>query len=91
MRREAVPRLAKAITQVIREKDFVAEGKTDDQIQSLVEWALQNNLDQERDIEEQAKKLMEKYKDQVASGAIDPQKAYQLIKKQIAQERKFVF
>ncbi len=41
-------------------------------------------------IEEEVKRLMEQYRDQIASGSIDPQKAYMMIKKQVAKDKKFI-
>ena len=51
---------------------------------------IHKNLDEETAIEEGVKKLMEQYRSQIASGSVDPQKAYMMIKKQVAKERKFV-
>ncbi len=59
-------------------------------IAEKIAGAIHQNLDQEQKIEDEVKKIMEQYKSQIASGAIDPQKVYMMIKKQVAKERKFV-
>ncbi len=51
---------------------------------------IQKNINQELGIEEEVKRLMERYKGDVASQSVDPQRAYQMIKRQVAKEKKFI-
>ncbi len=62
----------------------------EDKVVARIEVIIGKNIDEEAAIEEEVKKLMDQYRDQIGSGAIDPQKAYMMIKKQVAKERKFV-
>ena len=55
-----------------------------------IQAVIQRNIDEEHAIEEEVKRLMDQYRAQVASGAVDPQKAYQMIKRQVAKEKKFI-
>lgn len=55
-----------------------------------IEAIIQKNIQDELVIEDEVKKLMDQYRQQIASGAVDPQKAYQMIKKQVAKEKNFV-
>ena len=64
----------------------VGEAKILEKIQAVI----QKNVDEEAAIEDQVKKLMDQSRAQIGSGSIDPQKAYQMIKKQIAQEKNFI-
>ncbi len=60
------------------------------QVIQKIEAVIQKNVDDEMKIEDEVKKLMDQYRVQIASGAADPQRVYQMIKKQVAKERKFV-
>ncbi len=59
-------------------------------ILARIEAVFQKNMAEEFQIEEEVKTLMERYRSQVASGEVDPQKAYQMIKRQVAKEKKFI-
>lgn len=60
------------------------------QVAERVERAISKNIQEELEIEEEVKRLMDQYRAQVASGSVDPQRAYQMIKREVARERKFV-
>jgi Holliday junction DNA helicase RuvB len=46
--------------------------------------------EEEATIEEEVRKLMDQYRRQIGSGEIDPQRVYEMIKKQGAKEKKFI-
>jgi len=87
---EEIQRIARRIVRNLKEKG-VASFKTDEsKILARIEAVFVKNLNEEGAIEEEVRRLMDQYRAQVASGAIDPQKAYQMIKKQVAKDRKFI-
>ena len=48
------------------------------------------NMEAEEQIDLEAKKMMEKFRSQIESGDMDERKVFQMIKKQIAKDKKFV-
>lgn len=90
MRSEDIKKLAALILKHLRESGTATFRVPENQVEEKIGQIVFNNLDEEAKIEETAKKLMEQHRAQMTSGAIDPQKAYMMIKKQVAKERKFV-
>ncbi|MBI2982409.1 MAG: DUF507 family protein [Deltaproteobacteria bacterium] len=89
LKKEQVAKLAQKITGALKKAD--CRFKVDEnRIRGKIEAIIQNNIDQESAIEAEVRKLMEKFRDQMASGSVDPQRAYQMIKKQVAKERNFI-
>jgi uncharacterized protein len=90
LKREEITKIAGLIQRHLKDAGLVTSKSTDDRIRERIETVIAKNLEEEAAIEEEVKKLMEQYRSQIASGAIDPQKAYTMIKKQVAKERKFI-
>lgn len=90
LKREEIHKIAELVVKNLSAHSLMISKSGTDQLLSKIETVLQRNMDEEAAIEEEVKKLMEQYRSQIASGTIDPQKAYMMIKKQIAKERKFV-
>lgn len=90
LKREEILKLSGLIADHLKVDAAVSFKTPDDQVRSIIEQAIYKNLQDEVAIEEEVKKIMEQYRSQIASGAIDPQKVYTMIKKQVAKERKFV-
>lgn len=90
MKQGEISRIARQILGNLKERG-VAVFKVDaGRLQARIEAVFVKNLNEETAIEEEVRRLMDQYRAQVASGAIDPQKAYQMIKKQVAKDRKFI-
>lgn len=90
LKKEEITKLSLRILKGLKEHGLIIPKAPEDKIQSRIELAIYKNVEEEALIEEQVKKIMEQYRSQIASGSIDPQKAYTMIKKQVAKERKFV-
>ena len=90
MRREEVAKLSGLILKNLRDKSLVTPKVAESSLLAKIELVILRNLEQEEAIHEEVKKIMEQYRAQIASGAIDSQKVYSMIKKQVAKERKFV-
>lgn len=76
-------------------RDMKAEGvftttASEEDLRSAIEGVILRNMEEEVAIEDEVKKIMEQYRAQIASGAVDPQKIYMMIKKQVAKDRKFI-
>jgi hypothetical protein len=87
---DEIRRIAGQILKGLKERGTATFQAPEEKVQERVEGVILKNLEEEAAIEEEVKKIMEQYRSQIASGSIDPQKAYMMIKKQVAKERKFV-
>ncbi len=90
LRREAIEDLAGQIFRALKEAALIQPRVAATAIQAKIALTIHKNIEEEILIEEEARKIMDRYRSQIASGAVDPQKMYQMIKKQVAKERKFV-
>lgn len=90
LKTDEIRRIAALILKNLQERSLIVPRVGEDQIVARIETVFAKNLQEEQAIEEEVKKIMEQYRSQIASGSIDPQKAYMMIKKQVAKERKFV-
>ena len=90
LRREEIAKLAGLILKNLKDKSLITLLVSENEIFAKIESVIQKNLEQEVAIEDEVKKIMEQYRSQIASGSIDPQKAYMMIKKQVAKDRKFI-
>ncbi|MBI2082395.1 MAG: DUF507 family protein [Deltaproteobacteria bacterium] len=89
LKKEQITKLARAVTAALK-KSGCSLKADEARISERIESVIQKNIDEEMMIEQEVKKLMEKFRDQMASGSVDPQRAYQMIKKQVAKERNFI-
>ena len=89
-KKEEIAKLSRLIFESLKTHSLLKGTVVESKIISKTEAAISKNLEDEAAIEEQARKLMDQYRSQIASGAVDPQKAYMMIKKQVAKERKFI-
>lgn len=90
LKREEIRKIAEAVLKNLNDHSLIASKTPNDKVLERIETLIARNLEEEAAIEEEVKKLMEQYRAQIASGSIDPQKAYMMIKKQVAKERKFI-
>ena len=90
LKKEQVAKIAHQVAENLKTKKLVTLKCSEAQYFGTIEAVIQKNLDDERAIEDEVKKLMDKYQAQIASGAIDPQRMFMMMKKQVAKERKFV-
>ena len=90
LKREEIAKLSRLIMSHLVTAKLRELQVGEDKVIAKIEGIIGKNIDQEAAIEEEVKKLMDQNKEALSSGAIDPQKAYMMIKKQVAKERKFV-
>jgi len=90
LKREEIAKIASLIQKHLKEGSHLANAAADDRVRERIEAIIVKNLQEEAAIEDEVKRLMEQYRSQIASGAIDAQKAYMMIKKQVAKDRKFI-
>jgi len=90
LKREDIDKLAKSVLKHLKDRGLFSGPVQDLEVESQIANVLFQNLDEEKKVEEAVSKIMEQYRAQIASGSIDSQKAYMMIKKQVAKERKFI-
>lgn len=90
MKKEEIDRLARLIVANLKDRKVAAFKAPEERLVSRVVSVFTKNLEEETAIEEEVRKLMDRYRAQIGSGEIDPQKVYQMIKRQVAKERKFI-
>lgn len=84
-----VKKLSTAIFVELQNKKLLQILSSPEKVVSKIESVIMADVNAELEIEQTARKVMEQYRAQVESGAIDYQKMYSLIKKQLIKERKF--
>ncbi|OGQ05949.1 MAG: hypothetical protein A2W61_04030 [Deltaproteobacteria bacterium RIFCSPLOWO2_01_44_7] len=81
--------LARHIVKSLQQKKVATFGIPDDQLASLLVEVFEKNEAEEEKLNEDAKRLLEQNKKKIGL-QIDEEKAFGMIKKQLAKERNFV-
>lgn len=81
--------LAKHILKRLQSKNLVTFAKTNEEIVICFIEVFRNNFEEEEKINAQARKLLEQNKAKLGLN-IDEEKAFNMIKKQLAKEKNFV-
>jgi len=72
----------------LQSKNLAAFQKSGEEIASLISGIFHQNFDEEFKLNDEAKRLLEKNKAKIVN--IDEEKAFSMIKKQLAKEKGFV-
>ncbi len=89
-RQEEAGKIARLVFKHLKDHSLITARESDEKILGKIEAVYLKNLQDETDIEQETKKIMEQYRAQIASGAVDSQKIYSMIKKQVAKDKKFI-
>lgn len=81
--------LAKHIFKELESQKLLALQKTPEEILALIASVFNQNMEEERKLDEEAHRLLEQNKRKIGL-TIDEERALQMIKKQLAKERNFV-
>ena len=90
LKQEEITRIARQLLKNLKERGAASLKADEAKVLSRIEAVFLKNLNEEAAIEDEVRKLMDQYRRQIGSGEIDPQRAYQMIKKQVAKEKKFI-
>ncbi len=85
-----IKKLSRLIYDALIAGDLLDILSSDKAVLEKIQSVLSNDAKLEEQIEAQAKKTMEQFKAQIESGEIEYQKMYNMVKKQIMKEKKFV-
>ncbi|MDP2600759.1 MAG: DUF507 family protein [Deltaproteobacteria bacterium] len=81
--------LARHIIKVLKEKKLANFGQSDENLASQVASIFKNNFEQEQKLNDEAQKLLDINKKKIGQN-IDEEKAFSMIKRQLAKEKNFV-
>ena len=90
LKKATLQRLATNLVTSLISKQLLQPKVDTHQLIEAVATILIQNMEEERAIEDETRKLMERYRSQIDQGHADPQRLYMMIKKQVAKEKKFI-
>lgn len=90
LKKEQIEKIAHRIVTGLQTKKLATFKVSEEKIFVKVVEIFTNNLLQEDKLDEEVRRLMEQYQDQIAKGQMDRQKVFQMIKKQLVKERNLV-
>lgn len=90
LKKEQIDKITHLVVRALREKKLVTFKSSEGVVLTKIFEIITKNLEEEEKIDNQVRKLMEQYQSQIASGQLDRQKVFQMIKKQLVKEKNFV-
>ena len=89
LKHSQIDSLAKHIIKDLKDKKLASFQKSDEDLADLVVEAFRGNFDEEQKLNNDAQKLLDQNKKKIGQN-IDEERAFAMIKKQLAKERNFV-
>lgn len=90
LKKEQIQKIAELILKRLKEKKIATFKVAEEKILNRIQEIIIKDLRVESDLDDEVRKMMEKYKAQIDSGHIDYQKMFQMIKKQLIKDRGLV-
>jgi hypothetical protein len=90
LKKEQIDKISRILFQAIQSKNLATFKVSEEKILSKISEIITKNLLEEDKIDDQVRKLMEQYQTQIASGQLDRQKVFQMIKKQLVKDKNFI-
>jgi uncharacterized protein DUF507 len=90
LKKEQIEKISHLVVKGLQAKKLATFKVSEEKILGRIVEIFTNNLLQEDRLDEEVRKLMEQYQDQIAKGQLDRQKVFQMIKKQLVKERNLV-
>ena len=85
-----IQRIAKMVIKHLAEKKLFEPKRDLPFLENRIVELLMANMQEEADIDNETKKMMEQYDAQIKAGQIEYHKMYRMIKQQLAKDRNFV-
>lgn len=85
-----IKKLSHHVFQKLTEKKILQLRAKETQIIESIIKVITTNLQEEMRIEEQARQMLDQHIKKLPPGELDSQRAFQMIKKQLAKEKKFI-
>lgn len=90
LKKEQTQKIAELVLKNLREKKLITPRVPENKILESIYAVITNDLMAEVKIEDEARKLMDKYRAQIESGMLNERELLMKIKKQLAKERKII-
>jgi len=90
LKKDQVEKASRLILNALKEKGKTTFKVSEDKIYLKILEVFLGDLQAEDKLDADVKKIMEQYRAQIASGQVDSQKVFQMIKKQLIKERNLV-
>jgi len=90
LKKEQVQKISELVVKALGRTKAASFKVPEEKILLRVNEIVTHNLVQEDKLDEEVRRLMEQYQNQIAQGQLDRQKVFQMIKKQLVKERNLV-
>lgn len=90
LKKEQIQKISELILKGLKDKKVATFKVSEEKVLNRIVEVITKDLRVESDLDEEVKKMMDKYKAQIDAGHIDYQKMFQMIKKQLIKDRGLV-
>ncbi len=90
LKKDQVEKVSRLVVNALKEKGKTTFKVPEDKIYHKILEVITGDLQAETKLDNDVRKIMDQYKAQIASGQVDAQKVFQMIKKQLIKERNLV-
>lgn len=87
---EQIQKISKMVLKKIKGSEHVTFKVSEEKILEKIAGVITKNMHEESKLDEEAQKKMDQFRSQIKSGDLDEHRAFQMIKKQLAKEKKFI-
>ncbi len=88
LKKEQVHKLAEQILRNLKAKNLLTLRKKEPEVLEAIVKVIHDDLEAEVKLDQDARQMMETYRAQIQAGSVDEQRLFQMIKKQLAKDRK---
>lgn len=88
LKKEQVHKLAEQILRNLKAKNLLTFRKKEPEVLEAIVRVIHDDLEAEVKLDHDARQMMETYRAQIQAGSVDEQRLFQMIKKQLAKDRK---
>lgn len=90
LKKEHIDRISSLILKNLQSKKLITPRVPEPKILAKIVETITADMHAEDKLDNDARKMMDTYRQQILSGSLDERKVFQMIKKQLAKERKMI-
>jgi hypothetical protein len=90
LKKDQIQKLSEVILAELKKKKLIVAKAGSETLIEKIRQVITADLEAEVQLDEEVRKLMEKYRAQISAGHMNEQQVFQMIKKQLVKERKLV-
>lgn len=90
LKKEHIDRISKLILANLTAKKLITPRVPEARVLGKIHEVILTDMRAEDKLDDEARKMMDTYRQQISSGSLDERKVFQMIKKQLAKERKMI-